>query len=245
MHGDSPTTYSSSARRCGSALVTCRSASGLPTVLHEPYWAPPDFDGTRQNTDPWVFGDGFRYSNCKQHTNNTPARQPSALQRLPAGSMILFGSAVSGGFVIDTVFVVGGKVGVFRPFDDMSHLGVDPAFEACTLQALTTYEPHIGASTYTLYRGATFDEPVHGMFSFVPCRVHGEPGMRFPRPAIDLPGIINPASKQSHSGATPDGRRPSATSSTPGTRSPTRSSPPGSTSESSSTPRHGDSWPPE
>jgi hypothetical protein len=182
--------------------------AGLPTVLHEPYWAPPGFDGTRQNTDPWVFGDCFRYSNCKQHTNNTPARKPSALQRLPAGSMILFGSAVGGGFVIDTVFVVGGKVGVFRPFDDTSHLGVDPAFDACTMQALTTYEPHIGASTYTLYRGATVDDPVHGMFSYVPCHVHGEPGMRFPRPAIDLAGLINPASKQSPSGATANDRRP-------------------------------------
>lgn len=180
---------------------------GLPTVLHEPYWSPPTGEGMRQNTDPWVFGDGFLYSNCKQHTNNTPSRRPSALQSLPPGSLILFGSAVDGAFVIDTVFVVRDTVGTFRPFEDMSHLGVDPAFDACTLQSLTTYEPHIGASMYTLYRGATVEDPVHGMFSFAPCRVHGEPDMRFARPAIHLPGSVNPASTQSPSGATAGDRR--------------------------------------
>ena len=162
----------------------------------------------RQNTDPWVFGDTFLYSNCKQHTNNTPTRQPSALQSLPTGSMILFGSATGGDFVIDTVFVVRDKVGVFRPFEDMSHLSVEPAFDACTLQPLRTYEPHIGTSTYTLYRAATVDDPVHGMFSFVPSRVANGPNLRFARPAIHLPGIVNPASKQSPSGATGTDRRP-------------------------------------
>lgn len=183
--------------------------AGLPTVLHAPFWEPPTFEGMRQNTDPWVFGEAFLYSNCKQHTNNTPARRPSALQSLPACSMILFGSAQGDrGFVIDTVFVVRDTLGTFVPFEDMTHLGVDAAFEVCTLASLTTYEPHVGASTYTLVRGATIDEPVHGMFSFVPCRVRGEQGMRFPRPAIDLPGIVNPASKQSPSGATRKDRRP-------------------------------------
>jgi hypothetical protein len=145
----------------------------------------------------------FSTANCKQHTNNTPHRQPSALQSLPVGSMILLGSARFGGFVIDTVFIVRDKLGTFRPFDDTSHLQVGAAFDTCTLQPLTTYEPHIGASTYSLYRGATIDEPVHGMFSFVPCRVHGDPGMRFAGPAAHLPDIVNPASRQSPSGATP------------------------------------------
>ncbi len=40
----------------------------LPRFLHEPIWGPPPTPGFRQNTDPWVFGDSFRYSNCKQFT---------------------------------------------------------------------------------------------------------------------------------------------------------------------------------
>lgn len=181
----------------------------LPTVLHAPFWSPPAFDGTRQNTDPWVFGDSFLYSNCKQHTNNKPERRPSALQTLPAGSMILFGSAKQkpSRFLIDTVFVVRDTLGTFVPFDGTHHLPVDDAFTTCTLDSLTTYEPHIGTSTYTLVRAATIDVPVHGMFSFVPCRVYSDDRMRFPRPTINLAGIIDPT-RQSPSGATAKDRRP-------------------------------------
>ena len=106
------------------------------------------------------------------------------------------------------MFVIRDKVGQFRPVEDMRHLGVDAAFDTCTLQPLTTYEPHIGTSTYTLYRAATVDDPVHGMFSFVPSRLADGPSPRFARPAIHLPGIVNPASKQSPSGATATDRRP-------------------------------------
>ena len=40
-----------------------------------------------------------------------------------------------------------------------------------------------------------------GMFSFAPCRDATDAGARFARPAISLPGYINPASARSPSGA--------------------------------------------
>src|SRR4051794_907574 len=40
--------------------------AGMPSVVHEPFWVDPDDRSFRQNTDPYVFGDCFRYSNCKQ-----------------------------------------------------------------------------------------------------------------------------------------------------------------------------------
>jgi hypothetical protein len=49
----------------------------------------------------------------------------------------------------------------------------------------------------TLYRAATLDRPVSGMFSFVPARRADDPAPRFPRPAIGIPGLINPANRQS------------------------------------------------
>jgi hypothetical protein len=183
-------------------------APGLPTVLHEPYWSPPSGEAEWQNTDPWVFGDHFLYSNCKQHTDNTPARRPSALQSLRRGSVILFGSGKGGHFVLDTVFVVAGVLGRFVPASDTSHLPIDEAFDVCTVERLTGDGPHIAQSEYTLIAGATVDDPVHGMFSFVPCRRRDDRPMRFARPAIHLPGIVNPASHQSPSGGTPQDRRP-------------------------------------
>ena len=170
-------------------------ASGLPTVLHRPCVADPP-SGLRQNTDPWVFGDIFLYSNCKQ-LNARPARSPSALQRLDEGSIILFGSSCAGRFVLDTLFVVGEVAATYTPFD--GGLDVEPIFQLCTLGSLAADDT--ATASLTLFRGATPTKPIDGMFSFVPCRRANENPRRFERPPISLPGIINPTSKQSPSGA--------------------------------------------
>ena len=62
-----------------------------PRWLHEPWWEVPRHRRLLQNTDPLVFGDRFRYSNCRQTRN-------AALRRLPPGSLVLFGSALRGDF---------------------------------------------------------------------------------------------------------------------------------------------------
>lgn len=170
-------------------------ARSLPTVLHRPCVADPPL-GPRQNTDPWVFGDAFVYSNCKQ-LNARPSRSPSALQRLDRGSIVLFGSASDGWFVLDTLLVVGDVVGEFTPVD--GDLDFEPTFRRCTVDSLTTDDT--ATTSLTLFRGATTEVPVDGMFSFVPCIEATDPRQRFKRPMIDLPGIINPTSKQSPSGA--------------------------------------------
>ena len=103
--------------------------------------------------------------------------------------------------MLDTVLVVGGIDGTFVPAAGPGDFPVDAAFDECTLRSLAGYAPHIAGSDYTLFRGATIDDPVDGMISFAPCLPHGDPHMRFARPAIDLPGIVNPASTQSPSGA--------------------------------------------
>lgn len=164
----------------------------LPQNLHTPVWERPRTTSYRQNTDPWVFGETFRYSNCKQLTYR---QNPSALQELPPGSVILFGSKLDGDFVLDTVFVVKDSVR-YSPNDPPK---TDEAFSVCTIESLVTDD--CGDYPFTLYRGATFDNPVAGMFSFSPCRVATDAEARFARPAIFLPGYINPASAQSPSGA--------------------------------------------
>jgi hypothetical protein len=85
---------------------TWRKEGDLPQFLQEPVWEHPGITGFRQNTDPWVFGDCFQYSNCHQLNRNQ-----KGLRTLPAGSMILFGSTLGLAsetgprFVLDTVFV--------------------------------------------------------------------------------------------------------------------------------------------
>jgi hypothetical protein len=148
---------------------------GLPTVLHAPCWEDPGPLGKRQNTDPWVFGSNFLYSNCKQLN---PTGTASALQRLQSGSLILFGSVRGDEFVLDTVFAVADPITRYRPEDGL--VGRSEAFTACTLDSLTTTSARYSRATFTLFRGATPREPVNGMFSFVPCRpwVSDDPPVR-------------------------------------------------------------------
>src|SRR5205814_1264683 len=79
--------------------------------------------------------------------------------------------------------------------------GTSQAFDVCTRESLAMDSPTIGRPTFTLVRGATPQQPIGGMFSFVPCRRWSGDESRFARPAVRLPGITNPRSRQSPSGA--------------------------------------------
>jgi hypothetical protein len=164
----------------------------LPRCLHRPYWTEPATRGYRQNTDPWVFGERMIYSNCRQTTG--PGRRATSMQRLTRGSVICFGSTIDGEFCVDTVFVVASA----EPWvpAEVAELDVDDAFKTCTGCSITTAgrDAHL---SLTLYRGATLDEPVDGMFSFVPARLADADDPRFRRPVIQLPESIDPSIRRS------------------------------------------------
>jgi hypothetical protein len=77
---------------------------------------------------------------------------------------------------------------------------MDAAFTTCTLDSLNTGSEGFDYRDFALYTGATRTDPVEGMFSFAPCRPAGDGG-RFARPPIRLPGLVNPASRQSTFGS--------------------------------------------
>jgi hypothetical protein len=179
---------------------------GNPQVLHQPYWFRPAPGQPRQNTDPWVFGSQMLYSNCRQGIKS--------MRTLPVGSVICFGSTLHGEFVFDTMFVVASA----QPWTpaNTDQLDVDYAFTVCTAESITADGSARGGCggpeptgceksdhSLTLYRGATFQEPVHGMYSFVPALpITGDDPPRFPRPVIHLPGLINPEAWQTVRGPT-------------------------------------------
>lgn len=169
----------------------------LPTVLHEPFLGEPPEADFYQNTDPWVFGECFHYSNCKQVTNK--ARTITAMQRLTVGSLILFGSGVEDHFVLDTALVISRSQGSYMPANH--DLDVSDEFQRATIDPLIPPDDAVDPLPLTLYDGATPEQPLEGMFSFTPCLPYDDDGPRFARPHIELPGIINPQSKQSASGA--------------------------------------------
>jgi hypothetical protein len=167
----------------------------LPRALHRPFWAVPAENGFRQNTDPWIWGEEMFYSCCKQTVGDDD--RPTSLQRLTPGSVICFGSTLAGEFCVDTVFVVASS----EPWvaSDASELAADEAFIACTVESVAS-SPEANVR-FILYRGATFDRPFEGMYSFVPARRADDPAPRFQRPAIEAPELINPASRQAPRGS--------------------------------------------
>ena len=135
-----------------------------------------------QNTDPFVFGDYFLYTFCRQ----TP--RAKQLHMLRPGSVIVFGSVLHYRFVCDTVFVV--EQAVSHTSSDWASVleGLVPEeFVITTLEPMYAWRPPSDRH-YTLYVGARPSTSIDGMFSFVPCR-RAEAG-RFDRPAVDdIPGL--------------------------------------------------------
>ncbi len=174
-----------------SEIVTRWDEAGtLPRALHRPFWHRPAGNDSWQNTDPWVFGDRMIFSNCRKVT---PRGRPNAMQGLTRKSVVCFGSAVAGKFCVDTVMVIA-SVETWAPGSG-ADAGAGEAFQVCTASL------HCGDGTrqpgrLSLYRGATFDDPVNGMYSFVPALPASQRYRRFARPAVELPGDLINARRQ-------------------------------------------------
>jgi hypothetical protein len=184
------------------------TADQPPHVLHRPYWITPSTTGFRQNTDPWVWGKQMLYSNCKQVRG--PHQRETSMQRLCPGSVICFGSTIGGEFCLDTVFVIA-SAERWAPAT-ANTLDVSEAFLACTADAVASRATDAagcipdrtgcgGEVELTLYRGATVETPIDGMYSFAPASIADSASARFARPAIRAPGLIDPTSRQSTRGS--------------------------------------------
>ncbi len=181
-----------------------------PRYVYQPYYALPDSYQGLQNTDPFVFGDRFYYTWCKQKTNH--GRSSTQLRLLALGSVILFGSCLGQTFVLDTVFVVKRwiehdrhtykqvlKNKISRSYADITIApGYQTAFpggKACGGSYEDNGSEDGGCNSRSelpnrLYFGAMYDQPYHGMFSFFPCLPYNSSEAGFERPRITIPGII-------------------------------------------------------
>lgn len=163
--------------------------SGYPRRLWKPYYVPKsDQEYSKlHNTDPFIFGKHFLYSNC---------RQKSSLKRLAKGSIIAFGSRkkINGqpAWTLDTVMVVKDFVDYApcRAREELRDWAPDTFLEVCGGPFSASPE----SERLRLYRGATPSDSVDGMFSFFPAMPAGV-AREFPRPPINLRAeYFNPAS---------------------------------------------------
>ena len=175
--------------------------SRYPCFLWQPYYIPKTnlecADKKLHNTDPFVLGNRFLYSNCGQGSQSK-----RGLKELAQGSVIAFGSGkeIDGKrkWTLDTVLVVKDSV-EYSPRNARTELrdwAPDTFLEVCG----GPFSRSDASWRLRLYRGATPDDPVEGMFSFFPAMpAGGETG--FPRPPISLPDCyFNPGSWQAPKG---------------------------------------------
>lgn len=116
-----------------------------------------------QNTDPFVFNEFFYYSCCKQD-------RFTRLKNLEKGSIILFGSSKKDqngqfAFMLDTVFVVSD----YRSYDSDHYANDLKGFIPQNYDQIMGFK-YWPAKNNICYKGASVNNPINGMFSFVPCK---------------------------------------------------------------------------
>lgn len=124
-----------------------------------------------QNTDPYVFGDSFKYAICQQR---------GKLKTLDKGSIIMFGSHLGGKFVLDTVFVVAGWIDYEISRKKLTISNSSLLTQTYIDVVLDPYARSITKASHRIYFGATPTNSVDGMYSFVPCSLTGQ----FARPIV-------------------------------------------------------------
>lgn len=147
----------------------------LPNGLHKPFHST--FIRGSQNTDPYIFGDNFKYCVCKQK---------GQLTSLVLDDLILFGTVLPklDKFYIDTVFVIKDH-NLSSNVQITSGAHYSQVYKEETLEQLNEY---LKTPTFTnknrVYHSKTWWDD-KDYFSFVPCKLsHGK--VEFERLFIEL-----------------------------------------------------------
>jgi hypothetical protein len=166
-----------------------------PNYLNRPFINPAVPNRTH-NTDPYVFGNNFRYIICKQGYFH------NVLTNLEPNSIILFGSSIHGQFCLDTVFVVSedktnytiNTIENLFPLNNRGqyyHASVNPIYDEFEYNINAQNEDFCRINDqreYTFYKSVTFDErqKFNGVYSFVPCKEYNKQNFIFRQPPITL-----------------------------------------------------------
>ena len=142
-----------------SVFTPINRGKGIPNGIHKPFHST--LIRGCENTDPYIFGDCFKYATCSQ---------TGELTNLIPDSLILFGTTKDIGFELDTVFVVK----TFEPAQSVfSNKGKDYSrvyYEETLEQLGETYLGPNPSKYERLYDSQTWWDN-KGYFSFVPCKV--------------------------------------------------------------------------
>lgn len=150
-----------------SVFTPFKNGKGIPNGIHEPFHST--LIRGCENTDPYIYGDYFKYATCKQ---------TGQLCDLEKYSLILFGTVYPSlnAFFIDTVFVVS----VYNTPQKVSITDASDytlTYREETLEQLeeNDYLRPDPVTNKKLYHGLPWQEK-RDYFSFVPCKLNEEAG---------------------------------------------------------------------
>ncbi len=164
--------------------------SHAPHYLYEPHWLPrKNYEGLH-NTDPCIFGSCFLYSNCRQTSQGG-----AGLRNLGRGSVIAFGSGqqIEGKreWALDTVLVVKDYIDYdpLNPWEKLKGEVPGDFLDVVIRPLCENLRRDLGCAErcpqLRLYRGATPNSRVNGMYSFFPAKPAAA-GSCFSRPLVSL-----------------------------------------------------------
>jgi hypothetical protein len=118
--------------------------------------------GDLQNTDPYVFGDHFKYAICSQK---------GVMTKLAADSLVLFGTTTDKDFILDTVFVVKDSE-IASSVQKNQAKDYTTTYKKVTLDKISDFylTDKCKSLKNRIYIGKTWKEDKE-YFSFVPCKI--------------------------------------------------------------------------
>jgi hypothetical protein len=143
----------------GNSIFTpLNNGKGSPNGIHIPFHST--LIRGFENTDPYIYGDYFKYSTCSQS---------GELLNMAPDSIVLFGTTKDIGFELDTVFVVKTFESALSVFSNKAK-NYSPVYQEETLELLEeTYLSPNPSTRKKLYHSQTWWDNKE-YFSFVPCK---------------------------------------------------------------------------
>lgn len=157
-----------------SVFTPLNNGKGSPYGIHEPFHSI--LIRGFENTDPYIYGDCYKYATCKQS---------GQVANLDTQSLILFGSTFPSlnAFYLDTVFVVKSHEKAIDVFQS-SAKNYTITYREETLEELGgDYLGPVPSKIKRIYKGQKWSENPH-YFSFVPCKL--DPDGDYERFKLDL-----------------------------------------------------------
>ena len=151
-----------------------------PRLCHKPFFDSSCFGDMKHGTDPFIFGDHFWFTHCKQSYKS--------IRNLGEDSIVIFGSERKQDkmFLVDTIFVIGRRFSQKEIRENIEEY--DDLLRKNNLEVKDLVRDQY-KSEYGFYQGKSYKK--NEIFSFVPARVLNQESIGHGRLELDTTNEIH------------------------------------------------------